>query len=48
MAQLLLLRLPTYPKVTESLSETLNLKEKKPFEVEYLLTALQNQITNQK
>ena len=48
LAQLLLLRLPTYPKMIESLTETFDFKEKSPFEVEYLLTALQSQIANEK
>lgn len=33
LAQQLLLRLPTYPKVISSLNEAFNLKDKKPFEV---------------
>jgi hypothetical protein len=47
LAQLLLLRLPTYPKVVESLTEAFNLRDKSPFEVEYLLTALQSQIASE-
>jgi hypothetical protein len=33
LAKLLLLRLPTYPKVIEALADALDLKNKNPFEV---------------
>ena len=46
LAQQLLLRLPTYPKLLDSLTEAFHFRDKNPFEVEYLLTALQSQIAN--
>ena len=44
----MLLRLPTYPKTVDSLTDTVDLKGKNSFEVEYLLTALQIHLTKDK
>jgi hypothetical protein len=46
LAQTLLLRLPTYSKVVQSLTDAFDLKGKNSFEIEYLLTALQTHINS--
>ena len=45
-AQTLLLRLPTYSKVVDSLAQTFDLKGRNSFEIEYLLTALQTHLNS--